>query len=119
MTGGADEASKILLGIRINAFYSNFVAARIIGAETITVCFFVVVEFVLQLQMTYKIVQTHHKIINEEFDERNGEKPKLVRKLALAEITESVTPMVFAIGLAMAYYGPNSTILGNVKNAYK
>ena len=118
MTGGKDEASKVLLAIRINATYSNFVAARIFGAETITVCFFVLVEFILQLQMTYKIVQTHNKIFNEEFDDRAGQKPKLVKKLALAEITEGVTPMVFAIGFAMAYYGPNSTILGNVKNEY-
>ena len=118
MTGGADEASKVLLGIGINAIYSNFVAARIFGAETITVCFFVLVEFVLQFQMTYKIVQAHNKIADGDLDDGTGEKPKLVRKLALAEITEAVTPMVFAIGFAMAYYGPNSTILGNVKNEY-
>ena len=118
MTGGRDEASKVLLGITINTTYSTFVAARIIGAETITVCFFVVVDFVLQLQMTYKIVQIHNKVANEEFNDRTGEKSKIVRKLELAEITEGVTPMVFAIGFAMAYYGPNSTILGNVKNEY-
>ena len=118
MTGGTDEASKDWLGIRINVQYSNFVAARIFGAETITVCFFVVVDFILQLQMTFKIVQTYNKIRIEKFDHRTGEKPKIVRKLALAEITEGVTPMAFAIGFAMAYYGPNSTILGNVKNGY-
>ena len=118
MTGGRDEASKVLFGIGMNAVYSNFVAARIFGAETTTVAFFVIVDFVLQLQMTFKIVQTHNKIANEKFDDLTGEKTKNVRKLALAEIIEGVTPMAFAIGFALAYYGPNSTILGNVKNGY-
>ena len=42
----------------------------------------------------------------------------MIQKLALAELTEAFTPIVFAIGFSMAYYGPNSTILGNVKNDY-
>ena len=33
-------------------------------------------------------------------------------------MTEGIAPIVTAIGFAMAYYGPNSTILGNVKNEY-
>ena len=36
----------------------------------------------------------------------------------LAELTEGITPIVYAIGFAMAYYGPNGSILGNVRNDY-
>ena len=45
MTGGRDEASRVLLGVKINATYSYFVAVRIFGAETITVCFFFAIDF--------------------------------------------------------------------------
>ena len=40
----------------------------------------------------------------------------MVIKLALAEIIEGVTPIYYAIWFAMAYYGPNGTIIGNVKS---
>ena len=46
------------------------------------------------------------------------EKKGMLRKLALAEITEGMTPIAYAIGFFCAYYGYNGTILGNVKNDY-
>ena len=42
----------------------------------------------------------------------------MVNKLVLAELTEGMTPVVYVIGIAMAYYGYNATIIGNVKNGY-
>ena len=118
MTGGRDEASRVLLGVKINAVYSYFVAVRIFGAETTTVCFFIAIDFLQQLHMSYNIVHWHSKIDPQGHESRIIEKRKLVQKLALAEVTETFTPIVFAIGFAMAYYGPNSGILGNVGNDY-
>ena len=42
----------------------------------------------------------------------------MISKLALAELTEGMTPIVYAVGVFMAYFGVNGTILGNVKNGY-
>ena len=67
---------------------------------------------------TYKIIQSHKKTGTEKDGNGNMQKQLFVRKLVLAEITEAISPIVFAIGFAMAYYGPNSTIIGNVKNEY-
>ena len=46
------------------------------------------------------------------------EKKRMLTKLALAELTEFMTPIACAIGVSCAYYGYNSTILGNVQNDY-
>ena len=35
-------------------------------------------------------------------------------KLVLAEIVEGLVPLAYAIGFAMAYYGPNGHLVGNV-----
>ena len=37
-------------------------------------------------------------------------------KLLLAESIEGLIPLAYAIGFAMAYYGPNGHLLGNIKN---
>ena len=68
--------------------------------------------------MTKNIAQLHKKVAAENNENQMIQKQKNIRNLVLAEITEGVTPIVFAISFAMAYYGPNSTILGNVRNDY-
>ena len=83
-----------------------------------TIFFFIAVDFVLQLWMTYQIVQWHNKVTDDAIDNGYERKRAMMRPLVLAELTEGLTPLVYATGFAMAYYGPNSTILGNVKNDY-
>ena len=34
------------------------------------------------------------------------------------ELCEGLIPLAYAISFAMAYYGPNAELLGNVKNGY-
>ena len=111
MTGGRETASKALLGIAINSAYSFFIAVRLPNAEIITICFIIAIDFLLQLHTTYKIYRFHN-MVN---DERNE---KMVTKLVLAEITEGITPIVYATGITMAYYGSNGHIPGNVKNRF-
>ena len=42
----------------------------------------------------------------------------MVFRLALAELTEGMAPLVYATGFSMAYYGFNGTLLRNVKSNY-
>ena len=46
------------------------------------------------------------------------EKKKAITKLVLAELFEGLVPLAFAICFAIAYYGPNAKLLGNVQNGY-
>ena len=118
MEGGQEEESQVCLGLTIDAAYSFFIAVRLPNVETITVCCILAVDFFLLLLMTYKIVRSHRLVIDKVMDNENREKQRMVTNLALAELTEGMTPIVYAIGISMAYYGYNGTILGNVKNDY-
>ena len=51
-------------------------------------------------------------------ENHSGEKRDKVKTLVLAELTEGITPIAYAVGFAMAYYGPNGSILGNIRNSY-
>ena len=118
MAGGQEESSEVLLELAINSSYSFFIAVRLPNAAAITVCFIIIVDFFLLLQMTYQIVQLHNSVNNKTNESENNEKQRMVTKLVLSELTEGMTPVVYGIGIAMAYYGYNSNIIGNVKNGY-
>ena len=118
MTGGQDEASSVLLGLAVNAEYSFFISARLPAVETVTVCFIIAIDFVLQLYLTYNIVQVHNHVTDYGIEDRSVGQQKIVTKLVLAEVTEGLTPIIYALGFALAYYGPNGSILGSVRNSY-
>ena len=118
MAGGQEEESQVLLGLTIDGVYAIFIAVRLPNAETITVCFIIAVDFVLLLWMTYKIVQSHNMISNEASGNGNTAKQQMVTNLVLAELTEGIVPIVYAIGISFGYYGYNGDILGDVKNDY-
>ena len=118
MTGGQDEASEVLLGLAINSAYSFFIAARLKNVKIMTVCFIFTVDFFLQLKMTYKIVQLNNLVKDEMTGKGTIEKGRMATKLVLAELTEGMTPILYAMVFSFAYYGYNGTILGNVKNDY-
>ena len=118
MTGGLEEASKVCLGFAINSAYSFFIAARLPNAEIITVCSIIAIDFFLQLKMTHKIVQLHNEVNTETTENGIMEKQRMVTKLVLAELTEGMTPIVYAIVFSLAYFGYNGTLLRNVKNDY-
>ena len=42
----------------------------------------------------------------------------MVTEFALSELTECFTPLVYAVGFYLAYFGYNGKILGDVKNGY-
>ena len=98
MTGGQEEASKVFLALDINPNFSFFIATRLPNAEIITTFFFIAVDFFLQLKMTYEIVRMHNMVNDETVRKGNIEKKGMLRKLALAEITEGMTPIAYAIG---------------------
>ena len=118
MAGNKDEKARVLLGIAINLFYALFVAIRFVGAEPATAYCIMTVDFVLHLRMTYQTIQVHNSVTSQNDENHSVEKQASITKLILAELTEGIVPLAYAITFAMAYYGPNATILGNVKNDY-
>ena len=94
--------TAVLLGLAITTSYSFFIAMRIRNAETITVCLIIAIELFLQLKMTYNIVQLHNMVKNEITENVNIAKQKVVTNLALAELTENMVPVIYAIGIVVA-----------------
>ena len=68
--------------------------------------------------MTYKICPLYNIVRSEAIKNESIEKQRIVTKLALAELIEGITPLVYAIGFSMAYYGFNGTLLRNIRNDY-
>ena len=118
MAGNHDEPARVLLGVAISLFYALFVAVRFVGAEKATAYSIIAVDFVLHLRMTHQTIKLHNTVTSPENESHALEKQKSITKLVLAELTEGIVPLAYAITFAMAYYGPNATILGNVKNHY-
>ena len=50
-----------------------------------------------------------------EDEQARKAKQKAILILLLAELTEGLIPLAYACGFAMAYFGPNGHLLGNVR----
>ena len=118
MAGGEEEASRVLLGLIIEAKYSFFIAVRLPNAETSTICFIIAVDFFVLLKMSYKIIQLYNRANDETLENENIEKERMVTELTIAELTEGITPIVYATVISTAYFGINGTILGDIKGGF-
>ena len=45
-------------------------------------------------------------------------KKNKVQKLVMTEFVDAMVPLVFGITFAMAYHGPNATLMKGIKNDY-
>ena len=118
MMGDLDEPATVLLAVTISSAYTFFVAIRLVAAELSTVICSVVVDFFLHFRIMHKIVQQRNKVGSATMEPENEETSRLASKLVVAEAIEGLTPIIYAICVAMAYYGPNGYLLGNIRNSY-
>ena len=114
MIGCDDEMANVLLNMNVNVFYAFFVAVRLSSSEIATVVCTIAVDFLLHLRITYNIVQLHKKLTSFGDIAVKQMKQKSTSQLVLAEMCEGLVPLCYAIEFAMLYYGPNSSIIGNV-----
>ena len=107
--------------VTLGSQHSLFIAIAIgsLATQTTIYCLFLS-KFLIDLLYCYKIMKIQQRVIPgadgmEQIIERRD---KAVATLALAEIMEVLVPMIYGINLTIAYYGPNSTVLGNIGNGY-
>ena len=117
MMGDLDEPASILLAVTVNSAYGFFVAIRLVGAELSTVCCAIGIDFFLHIRTTIRIIRQYNKI-TVSTAHKNMEIRRLTSKFVIAEAIEGLIPFIYGICMAMAYYGPNGHILGNIKNSY-
>ena len=118
MVGIQDESATALLSIAVSSRWSFFIAIRLVGAEFSTILCIVVIDFVLHMRKTYKIIKESKRINTQGIENEITKKNINVTKLILAELIEGLTPIIYGVCVAMAFYGPNAHILSTVGNTY-
>ena len=110
------------MSISLNIHYALFITIRLAGAGNITVFSIMTIDFIFHVILTYNIIKTDRTLTrqsqneDENENERRKDKQKRILKLIMAETVEGIVPLGYAIGFIMAYYGPNSRLLGNVRS---
>ena len=78
------------------------------------------IESLLHFYSCYQIIKLRRKI--DAKDSPNDDQKENIKDCVLdliqSETIEVVASLAYSITLAVAYHGPNATILGNVKNSY-
>ena len=116
MAGNHDERAFVVFSVLLDIHYAFFIAIRMNGAEMETVICMILVEFIVQLWWTRKVIRLRRKAVANI--DLAGDLKRIIDKeiinLSLIELTEGLVPLAYAIGFAMAYWGPNGHLIGNV-----
>lgn len=124
MAGQDDERANVWVSISLGTHYALFITIKLAGAEDFTIFSIIAIDCLLHLAYTFKILQIQNRVATKTIDMHNTKKDKnkAINKLVLVETVEGLVPLVYALGLIMAFYGPNAKLIGNVGSgiwAYK
>ena len=118
--GRANKMAMIRIEISVGIEYSLFVAIKLASASEITLFLILGAEFLLNVHKCYRILHLKRKI-RVNFVEKwrlNDKIQDNIRDLIQSEIIEILVPLVYFSTFAIAYKGPNATILGGIQNDY-
>ena len=118
MMGKQDEPGTVLMAIHVGASYSFFIAVRLWEAQFSTLCCTMAIDLVLHLLMTYQIIHEYRKTQGKSVEITYVKNNIKITMLIIAELIEGLTPIIYGVGMAMAYYGPNYHLFSNVGNDY-
>jgi hypothetical protein len=117
---------KLTSTLALNIGYAFFIAMLIADSPTAgTSNAILAVDFIINLCSLFQIIKLHRKIVTSEGLDAEKviiKKKEETLKLFAIEIVEFMAPLAYIITFLIAYYGPNATILGNIRNsdfAYK
>ena len=116
--GVQDEPAIVLVTIIASTGYSFFIAIRLVGAEFSTICCMLGIDAILHFRVTYKIVREFRKVNVEGIETLNIQTSINISRLILGELIEGLTPIIYGICMASAYYGPNVFLFANIGNNY-
>ena len=113
-----NEKARVLLTVSVNFSYNLFLAVSFVDARNATMICMAVVEFMIQLNMSHNIVKLNKTVAAIGDEKLITDKKNAVLTLLLDELGEGLVPLAYAIGFSMAFYGPNTELIGNVGNSY-
>ena len=114
------EAAKFGLRTYIWSIHTLFLAIILSNVTKTTMYCIFGIESLLHFYSCYQIIKLRRKI--DAKDSPNDDQKENIKDCVLdliqSETIEVVASLAYSITLAVAYHGPNATILGNVKNSY-
>ena len=113
-----NEIAKFTLNIEVISMFTFYIAVTLTNSDEMTVFSLLAVELLLHIRKCYHIIKCNKKVDIEDNQVKDNLKQRTLDNLVLLEVIDVLVPIVYAIGFATAFYGPNSTIIGDVKNGY-
>ena len=116
-----NEAATFCMETWINIQYTHYIAIRLSHSYISTQVCILGVEFCINLYYCIQIIRRHRKIGGIDRNSvalLRAEVNSSIVSFLTAEFIETLTPLIYAIALLMAYYGPNATIMTGIKNEY-
>ena len=101
-----------------------YIAVRLtmFSPETFTTGCILGVEFLINLYHCFQIIRIHNKIGANDDNEQNSllkaEKKSALVSLITLEFIEASIPLIYAMGIVLAYYGPNAKLMIGIKSEY-
>ena len=120
--GSKKSKAKGMAKLQVELAFS-FTIVIIIGSKAteLTTYSILGLNFLLNIILCINCIRLHRKVAdanNGLIDVRNKTKSEMLTELVLNETVEFVVPMLFIITFSITFYGPNATIIGNVRNDY-
>ena len=115
--GSKDDSVELFREHYICTQHCKFVSAAI-GGEFITILSTIILigsDAVLNFYLAMKLAWMKYKNkIEKNVEEARG----LLTSMMVNEIVEFVTAIAFLVNLLLCYYGPNATLIANIKSSY-
>ena len=113
---GDQSGGKIYITQVVGIANAYFVAYSLGTAATLTTSVVLIAgDFAINVIVSLRLIYLQNKKSNQQ---SLTERINLLQDLIISELTEILTPLTYLACLLMAYYGPNSETIGNVKNSW-
>ena len=111
---GDKQGMEIVVSYTICTRHAIFLAVVLGSSATGITCIMILaVDFIINLYLTLRIIWL------KKFKEFDTEKQtELLQELTINEMVEFFAPLTYLLCFTIAYYSPNSHLLGNIGNDY-
>jgi hypothetical protein len=112
-SGRKDDSTKFVASCIVVTGYKIFLVLSVKSSSSDATNYTILIsEFLINMYLCLKIILLHHK----------GKESKLgkeiLNKLVLKETIEFMVPLTYIGTFLMAYYGPNGSLIGSIRNSF-
>ena len=114
-SGRKDDSTKFVASCIVVTGYKIFLVLLVKSSSSDATNYTILIsEFLINMYLCLKIILLHHK--GKESKVKLGK--EILNKLVLKETIEFMAPLTYIGTFLMAFYGPNGSLIGSIKNSY-